>query len=92
MRDLSPIVHAMPGIVEVAVTQISECSAVNLQLIRHNPAWPNALVSEERSHEFQHPQTNRLVANVASSLREKILNIGLPPEKWSMLRVRASQD
>ncbi len=127
----------MPGIVDVTETQISECSAVRLQLIRHDPDWPNALVPEELSHEFQrgplvsallnqdveyfaftihgapqvhllaadvyeyfvdvpdaerrvtafadpagiglsefqHPQTNRLIADVDPSLREKILNI-----------------
>jgi hypothetical protein len=127
----------MPGIVKVTEMQISECSAVRLQLIRHDFDWPNALVPEELSHEFQrrllvsalldqdvkhfaftihgapqvhliaadvyenfvqvpdvenrvtafadaagiglsefqHPQTNRLVADVDSSLSEKILDI-----------------
>ena len=127
----------MSGIVEVVETQISECSTVRLQLIRHDPDWPNALAPEKLSHEFQcrplvpallnqdvehfafaihgapqvhllaadihenlvdvpmikdcrtafadaagvslsefqHPQTNRLVSDVDSSLREKILDI-----------------
>ncbi len=43
----------MPGIVDVTETQISECSAVRLQLILHVPGWSNALVPEELSHEFQ---------------------------------------
>ena len=43
----------MSGIVEVAETQVSECSTVRLQFIRHNLEWPNALVPEELSHEFQ---------------------------------------
>jgi hypothetical protein len=43
----------MSGFVEMTETQISECSAVRLQLIRHDPDWPNALVPEELSHEFQ---------------------------------------
>ena len=127
----------MPCIVEVVETQITKCSTVRLQLIRHDPEWPNALAPEKLSHEsqcrplvsallnqdvehvafaihgapqvhllaadihenfvdvpmikgsrtaftdsagiglseFQHPQTNRLVADVDSSLREKILDI-----------------
>ena len=43
----------MPGIVEVTETQVSECSAVTLQLIRHDPDWSNALIPEQLSHEFQ---------------------------------------
>ena len=43
----------MPRIVEVTETQISECSTVRLQLIRHDFDWLNALVPEELSHEFQ---------------------------------------
>ena len=43
----------MPGIVEVAETQISECSTVRLQFIRHDPDWPIALAPEKLSHEFQ---------------------------------------
>ena len=43
----------MPRIVEVTETQISECSTVRLQFIRHDLEWPNALVPEELSHEFQ---------------------------------------
>jgi hypothetical protein len=127
----------MTAIVKVTETQISECSAVRLQLVRHDFDWLNALVPEELSHEvqrrllvsalldqdvkhfaftihgapqvhllaadiyenfvqvpdvvsgvtafsdpagvglseFQRPQTNRLVADVDSSLSEKILNI-----------------
>jgi hypothetical protein len=127
----------MPGIVEVAETQISECSTVRLQFIRHDPDWPIALAPEKLSHEFQccplvstllnqdvenfaftihgapqvhllaadihenfvdvpmikgsrtaftdpagiglselqHPQTDRFIADVDSSLREKIFNI-----------------
>jgi hypothetical protein len=53
VRTLSPIVQAMSGIVEVAETQVSECSTVRLQLIRHDLEWLNALVPEELSHEFQ---------------------------------------
>ena len=137
VRTLCPIVQAMSGIVEVAETQVSECSTVRLQFIRHDLEWPNALVPEELSHEFQcrplvsallnqdveyfaftihgapqvhlltanihenfvdmplvkgswtafsnpagiglsefqHPQTNRLVGDIDSSLSEKILNI-----------------
>ena len=137
VRTLCPIVQAMSGIVEVAETQVSECSTVRLQFIRHDLEWPNALVPEELSHEFQcrplvsallnqdveyfaftihgapqvhllaadihenfvdvpmikdcrtafadaagvglsefqHPRTNRLVSDVDSSLREKILDI-----------------
>ncbi len=127
----------MPGIVEVAETQVSECSTVRLQFIRHDLEWPNALVPEELSHEFQcrplvsallnqdvenfafaingslqvhllaadihehfvdvpkikdcrtavaypasiglsefqHPQTNRLVADIDSSFREEVFDI-----------------
>jgi hypothetical protein len=39
--------------VEVAEAQVSECSTVRLQFIRHDLEWPNALVPEELSHEFQ---------------------------------------
>jgi len=47
------MVQTMPGIVEVVETQISECSTVRLQFIRHNLDWPNALAPEKLSHEFQ---------------------------------------
>ena len=40
--EVGSIVQAMPGIVDVTETQISECSAVRLQLIRHDPDWLNA--------------------------------------------------
>ncbi len=133
----------MPCIVEVVETQISECSTVRLQLIRHDPDWSNALIPEQLSHEFQcgplvsallnqdveyfafaihgapqvhllaadigenfvdvpiikgsrtafadpadlglskfqHPQTNRLVSDVDSSLREKILDVPVTHRK-----------
>jgi len=41
------------GIVEVAEKQLSGCSTVRLRFIRHDFEWPNALVPEELSHEFQ---------------------------------------
>ena len=53
VRTLCPIVQAMSGIVEVAETQVSECSTVRLQLIRHDLEWPYALVPKQLSHEFQ---------------------------------------
>ncbi len=143
VRTLSPIVQTMPRIVEVTETQISECSTVRLQFVRHDPDWSNALVPEEFSHEFQcgplvsaflnqdvkhfsftihgapqvhllaayghknfvympviksrraafadpvciglpefqHPQTHRLIADVNSSLREKILDVPVAHRK-----------
>ncbi len=127
----------MTCIVEVVETQITKCSTVRLQLIRHDPDWPNALAPEKLSHEFQcsplvsallnqdvenfaftihgapqvhllaadihenfvdvpmikdcpagiglselqHPQTDRFIADVDSSLREKILNIPVAHRK-----------
>jgi hypothetical protein len=43
----------MSGFVVVTEAQISECCTVIFQLIRHDLHWPNTLVPEKLSHEFQ---------------------------------------